>query len=102
MAVFLIPAGYVQPPALLFPSRTHMWLGQLMLPLLMSPRAGSCGRRGFSKSQIFLSTLVLVNLAQWWGPEVLGWHPLGGQDLTPLLRWEPAEREEHLLVPFPP
>ena len=79
-----------------------MRLGQLILPLLMSPRAGTCCRRGFSKSQVFLSMLVLGNLPQWCGPEVLGRRSLGGQELTPLLRRASADREEQLLVPFLP
>lgn len=102
MVGFLILNGHVQPLALPFPSRTHARLLRLILPLLVGLRAGSCCRRGFSKSHVFLSIVVLVNLAQWYGPEVLGQHPLGGQELTLLLQRVSAEREEQLLVPFSP
>lgn len=74
MVVSLILSGCDQTPALLSPTGHTCGWGLL---LLMSPRTGIC----FSKSQVCLSILGLVNVAQGCGVEA----PLAGQELTPLL-----------------
>lgn len=80
MVVSLILSGHEQTPALLSPNRTHVSGASPH-----EPRGSDLLQRGFSKSQVFLSILVLVNVALRCDVEVLGWHLLAGWELLPFL-----------------